>query len=518
MLLDAYGKPISKESIKLEPGHFATAIKVQDFRYLLSILPDPDPILRKMGKDITALRDILIDGRLSSNITVRFSAVASDQWNIVPQAEDALSKKAYDFIVENFSNLNIPFIINEMMEHILYGFKPEEILYASDGNYWYIQDIVGKPTEWFTWNKDNQMVLKKGFNDYEDLPPFKFITIQHRASYDNPFGEKLLSKCFWPATFKKNGWMWWTNFVEKFGSAFIYGTYPLSREEMKLKLLDALEAMVSDAVAAIPEGSKVEIHESGQKDKSSLVYKDYKAAADEEITITILGQSLTTSSGDKGSYALAKVHDLVREDLNFWDKSRIIQSFNTIIKYITFFNFGENAIPPKFAFIEEEKLKIEKADRDAKVFAFSAFKPTKKYLVKTYGYEEDDIEEVTQSQSDNFSIVKPRRRLFDKLKSIFADKPKITNEDKQELKNYKILNEYADQHSSDFQNAVDDIIDALFEEIQKASDYKEVFEIIIKKYPELNTDEVCRVMDNIQYMSRQVGAFEKSKKKSLIGY
>lgn len=519
MLYDASGKPIKPESIKLESGHFATAMKAQDFRYLLSILPDPDPILKRKGIEIKALRDLLVDGKLSSDISIRFSAVSGDPWAITQQADDELSVKAHDAVVQNFNSLNIPFITDEMMEHILYGFKPVELIWSSDEKYWYLKDIVGKPTEWFTWNKDNQMVFKKGFADYEDLPDFKFISIQHRASYNNPFGEKLLSKCFWPCTFKKNGWMWWTNFVEKYGSAFLFGTYPLAQEAIKEKLLNALSDMISDAVAAVPEGTNIEIKEATGKANSSTVYQIYKQEATNEITWTILGQLLTTGTGDTGSYAQAKVHDLVRKDLNYWDKTRISQAYNKIIEYFTFFNFGIDAVPSKFVFLEEEDVKKEKAECDEIVFRFSGHKPTKKYLMEKYNFKEDDIEENNQLTDLNnpagFQKVfkMPYKNIFKQIKSYFANKPKITKEDKLEIKNHKIINDFAGKKSKDFQYAVNKIIDSISDDLQTADNYDDVFNILIKKHPELEVNEITKVMDEIQYCAGQVGAFTKKNKK-----
>jgi len=68
-------------------------------------------------------------------------------------------------------------------------------------------------------------------------------------SYANPYGVKVFSKCYWPATFKKNGFRWWTVFVEKYSGAFLYGKYPANAGgKFKQELLDALGAAAADAV------------------------------------------------------------------------------------------------------------------------------------------------------------------------------------------------------------------------------------------------------------------------------
>ncbi|MBN2546557.1 MAG: DUF935 family protein [Spirochaetes bacterium] len=518
-LLDSYGNPIKIESKKIEPGHFATAVKANDFVSLLNLLPDPDPVLRKKGIEIKALRELLVDSHLEANVTVRFSSVSGNEWEIVSQSDDKESLKAHDFIIDNFKILKIADAIEEMMEHVLYGFKPTELLYNSDGRYWHVTEIAGKPSEWFSFDIDRNLVLKTDYLSFEDLPPYKFLCPRYKPSYDNPFGQKILSKCFWPVTFKRSGWSWWTSFVEKYGGAFLFGTYPLSNEKMKEKLLQGLYDMISDAVAVIPEGSKVDIHEATGKASSSSVFEKYKEAADLEISKAVLGQTLTTQSSPHGNQATATIHNMVREDIIKADKRRIADSLNQMIKWLTLLNFGETAIPSLFQFKEEESIKTEKAERDTKIF-YWGFKPTLEYVRREYGFNEDDLVESSikdKIKTDDFQMQFRKRNIFQKIISWFTDKPHITKEDKQEVRNNRIINEFVNKKANEFQDAVDNIIDVLFDEIQKAKDYNEVFELIINKYPELNVNEVCKIMDNIQYCSRQVGAFEKAKKKTYQG-
>jgi phage gp29-like protein len=127
---------------------------------------------------------------------------------------------------------------------------------------------------------------------------------------------KVFSKCYWPATFKKNGFRWWTVFVEKYGGAFLYGKYPNNAgSQFKAELLAALENMIADAVAIAPEGSEITIESLANKGSVSTVHSEYIEAANKEISKAVLGQTLTTDIGKAGSCAAAQAHNLVREDL-----------------------------------------------------------------------------------------------------------------------------------------------------------------------------------------------------------
>lgn len=494
MLLDATGKPITGDIIT--PGHFASAIKAFDFYSLLKILPDPDVVMRKKGLSLNILRELLVDSHLEAVVNARYSSVSSAKYKIVRNSDDVLSVKAHDFIVDIFKYLDVPRIIEEMMEHVALGYKPMELIYQSDGNYWWCEDIVGKPQEWFAFSEDRELVFKTNYGDTKSLPPYKFVCPKFRATYVNPYGEKLLSKVFWPVTFKRTGFTWWTSFVEKYGGAFIFGTYPLANEKIKDVLLEAMANMISDAVAAIPQGTEIQIKGATDKASSSSVYKDYIEAANNEISKTWLGQTLTVQTSSHGNYATAKVHDLVREDITKADKQRIANVFNKIIYYITAVNFGDDVTPSRFEFIEEENLQ-QRAELDAKVFAFSGYKPTKEYLEKVYGYYETDIEKD--------EVIKP----FKSNLAIFQKAIKTTKEDKKEIENKKIINEFAENNKKDFQKSVDKIIDEMLKEIDKAQDWAEVYENLMNKYPYLNLDEIVYVMNELQYLSSQVGTYEK---------
>jgi phage gp29-like protein len=213
-------------------------------------------------------------------------------------------------------------------------------------------------------------VFKTGAAGGEELPPNRFLIARHRPGYANPCGVKVFSKCYWPVKFKTKGFQWWTVFVEKYGGAFLYGKYPNnSGEQYKSELLESLDAMISSAVAVFPDGSEIKIESLANKGSVSSVHKEYIEAANAEISKAVLGQTLTTEIGDKGSYAAAKAHNLVRGDLAAADRHRICQTFNRLSAVWTLYNFGAEAAPPKFEFVKDEDLQKERAERDKDLYA-----------------------------------------------------------------------------------------------------------------------------------------------------
>ena len=244
----ASGQTTGQEKTLADKGsdkhHFATRFRANDFTRLMRTLPDPDPILRKMGRGITELKELLSDSHLESVWSVRCSTASGAEWFCAAGEEGRREKEAAELFASQLGDIDIPRVIEEMMEAVAFGYAPLEVLWLAEGNYWSIGDIVGKPPEWFEFNAENALVFKTGAASREELPLNRFLIARHRPSYANPYGVKVFSKCYWPVTFKKNGFRWWTVFVEKYGGAFLYGKYPNNAGEgYKTELLESLEAL-----------------------------------------------------------------------------------------------------------------------------------------------------------------------------------------------------------------------------------------------------------------------------------
>ncbi len=88
---------------------------------------------------------------------------------------------------------------------------------------------------------------------------------------------------------------------------------PGTPEADKQQLLKMLEALGTDAVAAVSKNVELQLLESTRGgDKPYQALQDY---CNTEITILWLGQHLTTDVRANGSRAAAEIHDRVREDL-----------------------------------------------------------------------------------------------------------------------------------------------------------------------------------------------------------
>ena len=366
----------------------ATRKRSINFYSLGSYLPDPDIVLRKQGKDVRIYRELFCDPHVFACIQSRKSGVLSLEWDInrgLDKTKDA------ELIEDLLKQLDIHKLINDILDATLFGFQPIEIIWKKVGSYVLPVELKAKPPEWFCFDEDNQLKFRTKEHYWgEELPPKKFLCPQNNPSYDNPYGERVLSRVFWPVTFKKGGLKFWVIFTEKYGIPHLIGKHPrgATKEETD-NLADLLEEMIQDAVAVIPDDSSVEIQEAN-KSSSAEVFEKLIDKMNSEISKAILGQTLTTEIGATGSYAAANTHMEVRQDIIDSDKKIVENCINQLIQWIYEINFSNTEVP-KFELYEPEDVDLTLAQRD-KILSESGVKFTKEYFIKAYGLEEEDFD------------------------------------------------------------------------------------------------------------------------------
>jgi len=366
----------------------ATRKRSINFYSLGTYLPDPDIVLRKQGKDMRVYKELLCDSHVFACVQSRKAGVLSLEWEInrgLDKDENA------ENIEQLLKKLDIYKLINDILDATLFGFQPIEIMWHKVGNLVLPTELKAKPPEWFCFDDDNQLKFRTKEHYFgEELPPRKFLCPQANPSYENPYGERTLSRVFWPVTFKKGGLKFWVVFTEKYGIPHLIGKHPrgASKEETD-NLADLLEQMVQDAIAVIPDDSSVEIQEAN-KSSSAEIFEKLIDKMNAEISKAILGQTLTTEIGSSGSYAASNTHMAVRQDIIDSNKKLVENTINQLIQWIYEINFNGKDVPV-FEMYEEEDVDLTLAQRD-KILYDTGVKFTKEYFIKNYGLEDEDFD------------------------------------------------------------------------------------------------------------------------------
>lgn len=243
----------------------------------LDQLPDPDPVLRKRGDDAAILAELSADDQVTVAMLSRknrvlncphygFRAGAPDGEQATPEADELYRRFAKDL-----ERANLRTVISGMLDAPFYGYTPLELMWrpGPDG-WWHLVDVVPRPYHWFAFDAENKPIFRGewGAALYDErlrtLPPGKFVFVSHHASYDNPYGLRLLSRCLWPVAFKRGGMQFYARFAEKYGQPWLVLKAPSKASKLeKRDMAGDLKRMVRDCLAVIPYGSEMEFLTAG---------------------------------------------------------------------------------------------------------------------------------------------------------------------------------------------------------------------------------------------------------------
>jgi len=524
--------------------HFLTRDKFfLAFEYISDILPDPDKILREKGYDYDFFRDLIKEPFFDGLWEKRVTAICREKYSFLPIDEkNQMSLKIAAYFTEKFKKISRLQLFNDILDCILFGYSVLEIVYEPKKTdltseiIWDIKEIVGKPCEWFGFDKENRLVINNYLNFYvgdkKELPPYKFVLTQYFNSFVNPYGKKLASILFWMLVFKKGGWKFWTIFNEKFGGAYAKAEIPENRYEDKKfvsDVLTSLDNLVTGGVAVFPEKIKVEVVESKDKGSSKDLYQSFLHEIDRTISVRILGENYTTVQGENGSRSAAEVADDIRKERIDLDKMLIEPAINTIISYWQTVNFSSGIEGCYFEFEKQKELNKDKLERDILLLNNFKLEFTDEYIEKNYnlvngrdfvrnlndgltteesddGTSDDNPDDKTNEDINN----KPQPKKKDKNKqfALFRLFNKLFSSKEERIikKDNKLMNEFESKNAGKLQQATDILIDDILSGIDDVDTFEKFTEKIINKYPTLKLEDIAVMFDNVRYVASQIGA------------
>lgn len=168
----------------------------------------------------------------------------------------------------------------------------------------------------YNYGKPDRLILFRNGIDMdlegEEFPPDKFLIGLNKADIFHPiFGAKLRCLVGWFGA-ACYGLPWLMTFCELFGIPFRIAH--TRGEKAKAEAAQMLQDLGSGGWAVATENFKFELHDA-VKGANGLPQADLIKLADEQCDNLILGQTLTSSKGEGGAYALGKVHDGIRKEV-----------------------------------------------------------------------------------------------------------------------------------------------------------------------------------------------------------
>ena len=184
------------------------------------------------------------------------------------------------------------------------------------------------------------------------LPVEKFILYPYQPSYASPLGTSDLRAAYASWFTKQQLMRWWAKYLEKFGMPTVAGSYDAKAGygvKQQREFLGLLAAVHNESALVHPSDMDVRLLEAARVNETG--FDEAVAYLDRAIAKSILGQSLTSDSSDRGStYALGKVQQNV---LSFYlqklqrDLEDVVMN-EQVIKRLVGYNFPPGTRCPTF--------------------------------------------------------------------------------------------------------------------------------------------------------------------------
>lgn len=279
-------------------------------------------------------------------------------------------------IKDEFKKIFNPDVVSQILETYLYGLNVFEINYKEKEGLVYPR-LVQRDFRQFKFNDAGEFTFNASGSE-RSIPPLKVIYALNRANFRKVYGDGLLKKLYFPVKMKNASLKFWFRFLEKFGSPWAIAKTSYEPDEMAAEV----QAMLSGDSAVIDTDEEITLVQP----TSNVDFTRLPAYLDNQISKAILGANLA-SDVKEGSYAAAKTHNEIREDLAANDAKILIFVMNKAISFFKEINGYNGELYAKL--FDEDAPNTERAARDKTLYDMG-FAPTKKYITSTYNIEIDE--------------------------------------------------------------------------------------------------------------------------------
>jgi len=194
----------------------------------------------------------------------------------------------------------------------------------------------------FIFDADNRLRLLTAAEPVvgEALPARKFLVFAPYGRHENPYGHPQLRSVWWLAYFKRQVLRFWVMFCEKYGTPTAVLKHPLAATDTEKRGYRRIIGSIQQETGlVVPEGVELSLLEAERHGGGSS-YRELIEFCNREMSKALLGQTLTTETEGRGSYALGRVHQAVRADIVRQDAQALMALVNTqLVRWIVDLNF-----------------------------------------------------------------------------------------------------------------------------------------------------------------------------------
>ncbi len=376
MILDQFGRPISasKKTDKRNLGYSPILDSWREYvtdgitpQRLSSILRQADTgDVRRQAELFELIEEK--DAHLAGERGKRTNVILDVDFQIEPATDNPVDKKIAQFCEDFLANYDeFSDVIIAMQDAIGKGYSALEINWDQSEGQTTISNMEFIEQKRFLFHDQTGYLTKtpRLLTDENtfgiEIPAWKVLFHQYGGKSGHPARSAIYRVIAWMWLFKNYALKDWVTFCEVYGMPLRLGKYDQSAsEDDKTTLAHALQMLGSDAAGIVPKSTEIEFINTITTNATGSLYSNLAKFCDKQTSKAYLGQTLTADSGDKGSQALGNIHNEVRLDLLRADARAVTATFKKqIIRPLVGFNFGWDALIPRYAGIFEEPADLE---------------------------------------------------------------------------------------------------------------------------------------------------------------
>jgi len=352
-------------------------------------LPNPDPILRQMGRAEQVYGSILADAHVIGEVRSIRGSFRSHQYRVVAGDEgDSKSTAARDLCAKWMESAPPNEIADwlevmwQMTACVFTGYRAHEVVWSMEGGKYLPCEVIDRPGRRILFDVNAQpLLVSRGHMLGQPIEPYQFVISRHMPTSDNPYGMALLSSCFWPWTFKTGGWRYFVKYCERNGIPMPIARYPQGSTDKEIdQLEEAVREMVESAYLVAQQGTSLELLES-KGGGGDLPQERLIVLANREMSKALTSQAMVGEALEVGSRAAAETAKDRQDQVHDSDRDTGAASMSQIFKWITLFNFGDGVAPPKLEFYKQQAKGKDRAET-YQIAARMGAKPSRKAMLE----------------------------------------------------------------------------------------------------------------------------------------
>ncbi len=254
--------------------------------------------------------------------------------------------------------------------------------------------------KWFTVDEEThselRLLTETAPLDGAPLQPGKFIVHTHNPLSGDINRGGLFRPLAWIYLFRNFGLKSWVQLLEILGIPMRVAKYRPGTNPKVINVIEAaVKSMGRDTYAVIPDDATIEVIKTLEKQGGGN-HKDLMDWGAESYALLLLGQNLTSRSGDKGARSLGEVHWAVKQEIKEEDATSLQGTItDQLLAPWCMWNFGAEVPPPRFVInVEEEEDLAALVSRD-KDLQEMGYPLTRQYIQERYQlpepHDDDDV-------------------------------------------------------------------------------------------------------------------------------